>query len=300
MTESQSDGVVSDPEITGGIVDVQAIPRCIAAAIVQAQIACAAAIKDGTNKHHDYGYASAEQRITLGKAALNSAGLALLPFSWARIPGEPYDVMMIRWLLVHESGPSLELQTQTAVIPQGGRPMDKAEATAQTYATGYLYRLVCAIPNSDKSEDVDQRDDTKHQEPTPRPRRETRPKATASNGLTPRQVVNDLRKELGWEDHTAITKLAELNGLPTSKEWTAKHAATLTANMRLIHQIEERAQALELGRADLDGIVDFALGAGASERNLVLKAQECIDVITYMSKMPSAPADEAPAGGDYS
>lgn len=250
MKEHDSDGVVLEPETSGGIVAVQAIPKAIAAALVQAQVACATAGRDATNPNQNYSYTSAEQRIELGKGALNGAGLALMAASWCRVPGGAHDVLVIRWLLVHESGPSLELQTQTACIPQNGRPMDKAEATAMTYATGYLYRLVCAIPSSAKEEDVDQRDDRSH-EPPARPR--AAPKPAKSTGPSPKRLVDDLRRELGWEG-TAAIEVATSLGYPTPASWTAAQAAKIVKAMKIRAPLYARVAELEITSAELEGI----------------------------------------------
>ena len=45
------------------------------------------------------------------------------------------------------------------VLPEKGRPIDKAEAGARTYALSYFLRDLLLIPRVDEGSDVDQRDD---------------------------------------------------------------------------------------------------------------------------------------------
>ncbi len=57
---------------------------------------------------------------------------------------------------------------QMPVLPEKGRPVDKAEATALTYSLGYVLRGLLKIPRTADADDLDQRDD-RGRDPTPRP-----------------------------------------------------------------------------------------------------------------------------------
>lgn len=147
------------------------------AALVQAQTAIAPVEKGSTNAFHKYKYASGDDIIAAGRAALNGAGLAAFavrwtltetPFEWADDKGVLHPDVSIRLLvhyrLVHTSGEALDFEPfSVPVLPEKGRPIDKAEAGARTYALSYFLRDLLLIPRVDEGADNDQRDDSKHE-----------------------------------------------------------------------------------------------------------------------------------------
>ncbi|WP_394825014.1 ERF family protein [Pendulispora albinea] len=139
------------------------------AALVKAQTAARAVGKNSTNKHHNYQYAAMEDLIAEGGRALSSAGLALFALGWGFVPPGvegSHARVRIQYRLVHTSGESFNFApVDVPSIPGNGRPEDKAEAAARTFALGYFLRDLLLIPRVD--EQVDTRDDSQYQPPPP-------------------------------------------------------------------------------------------------------------------------------------
>lgn len=152
-------------------------PCAIIAALVLAQRAAKSVGKDGKNDWHGYRYATAESMLEEGRAALLSAGLVLMQTWWSvRPPAVEGEVarLGIRYVLAHESGATWELEREHSVIPEKGRPVDKAEAGALTASFGYTMRGLLALPRIEQGTDIDERDDRKYEPPRARaaPQRE--------------------------------------------------------------------------------------------------------------------------------
>jgi hypothetical protein len=117
----------------------------LALAIVQAQGAVEEASKDGRNPEDGYTYATADELVRVGKAALKVAGLALLPVSTDIVPCASGGVDLVRcFLLLHGSGASMPLTVRWPV--PGDKARDKAAASAYTSSLGYVMRDLLAIP----------------------------------------------------------------------------------------------------------------------------------------------------------
>ena len=145
----------------------------LAAALVAAQAAARAVGKDATNQFHRYKYASAEAIIEEGRGALGVGGLALLPLGWTfqrETPAHdksPVGTLFSRYRLLHgASGEALDLDVAWFVIPEKGRPEDKALAGALTTSLAYLLRGLLLLPREDADAAQDQRDDRNYE---PRP-----------------------------------------------------------------------------------------------------------------------------------
>ncbi len=149
------------------------MPPAMAAAVVGAQRAVRAVQKAATNQHHKYKYASSEYVIEEGRGALHDHGLALVQGAW-RVDLRPVQVsaqegtvtisgawLVIAYTLIHEAGGVVCWEAETAVIPDKGRPQDKAEATALTYSLSYAYRGLLSMFRVEEGQDVDARDDRK-------------------------------------------------------------------------------------------------------------------------------------------
>lgn len=155
------------------------MPPAIASAIAMAQGLMQRVGHDGKNQHHGYRYTSAEAVIEAAIEPMKKAGLGLVQCGWEPLPprcdtwfdvsdkGEQLEQRVsgparieIRYMLVHESGVAWWMPPVTMpVLPEKGRPMDKAEATALTYSLGYVLRGLLKIPRTDDADDLDQRDD---------------------------------------------------------------------------------------------------------------------------------------------
>lgn len=238
----------------------------ICKAIVEAQRKATAVHKDSKNKYHDYKYASAEAVLAEGRDALTSAGLALIATTWGYrdVPlangsefSKAVGEMTVEYLLLHESGEVASFASTTAVIPEKGRPLDKAQATALTYSLGYTLRGLLMIPRVDEDEDADARNDHGKREPDGRQKSEE--KRQAAQGPGPLQALQ-LCKQLAREqsDIPALMEkvfgVKDLHGLKAvSAETFAAGYASLVEMVRLrdeakalSHKIGDLCKALKL------------------------------------------------------
>lgn len=132
-------------------------PGTLASAIVLAQQAVKSVEKTSKNEFHKYKYAGTEAVLEEARAALSSAGLGVVPLGWSANEGR--TVLHVTYRLLHVSGESMDFPCETPIIPDKGRPQDKAEATALTYSLGYFLRGLLLIPRVDEEHEVDRRDD---------------------------------------------------------------------------------------------------------------------------------------------
>lgn len=146
--------------------EIASLPN-LSAALVTAQSNARSVGKDKTNTFHKYAYASAEAIIDEARAALTSAGLALCSagrrFAQLTAQGEkdPIGRVEITYRLVHTSGEAHEFTSSTFVIPEKGRPADKAESAAVTSDLAYTLRGLLLLPrDAEGGASVDGRDDT--------------------------------------------------------------------------------------------------------------------------------------------
>jgi hypothetical protein len=185
----------------------------LAAAIVKAQRSINNVEKE--SKHFQgYQYASSEAVIAEARKALNSAGLAVTAAEWTFAPNTatvgdesgktPAGHINVTYSLIHESGEERVYHTTTAVIPERGRPLDKAQSTALSYSLGYFLRGLLLIPRGE-ADSVDARVDTETTLPKPIP-----PKATLS--------VDDIKKVFQ-------TTLAAIKTMTTPEEQAAVRGA---------------------------------------------------------------------------
>jgi hypothetical protein len=134
----------------------------LAAAIVAAQRALPGVLKDAANSFHRYRYVSSENMIRECRAALHEAGLALVPVSETMRPAPDLAsfgaaaVLCASWELFHgASGESTPMAFEWPVVPEKGRPLDKALASARTTGLGYLLRDLLLAPRVDHEDDMD-------------------------------------------------------------------------------------------------------------------------------------------------
>lgn len=140
-----------------------------AKAMVRAISCCHAVEKNSTNSYHKYRYASADAIIETAREALASAGLALLPMEASLNGSErsgPDRFELVRtFVLLHESGEMTPLRVCWPVVPDNGRPLDKATAIADTLSLSYLLRDLLMMPRVDPSDDLNGRDDRSRPQP---------------------------------------------------------------------------------------------------------------------------------------
>lgn len=149
------------------------MPAALAAALVVAQATARAVGKDAKNQHHGYRYASAEGVIIEAREALTTADLALITVAWRFLSATTVDAetgeerparggparVVVDYLIVHKSGETYPIQTSTPVVPDKGRPPDKAEFAALTANLAYTLRGVLLMPRDDEQASIDARDD---------------------------------------------------------------------------------------------------------------------------------------------
>lgn len=134
----------------------------LATALAAAQASAHAVEKDATNSFHRYKYASAEAIIAEAKAALSGHGAALLPVEMSIVPAEalgsvaggPAAILRTRWAILHGSDRH-EMSADWPIIPDKGRPFDKAVAAARTASLGYLLRDLLQLPREEEGTGLD-------------------------------------------------------------------------------------------------------------------------------------------------
>jgi len=150
----------------------------LVAALLEAQQAIQGIAKDGENTFHRYRYVSAESMFRETRKVLADAGVSVLPLSTSirveersiRIPignrvvegVEGHGILCRRYLVAHRSGQSLEFSQEWPIVPENGRPLDKATGAADTASFSYFLRDLLLIPRVEQGTDLDgdDRDET--------------------------------------------------------------------------------------------------------------------------------------------
>lgn len=133
------------------------------AALVKAQQSVKPVEKDSKNSFHHYRYASSEDVISESRRALSSNGLAFAVTSYRVATTETGMMLHATYVLAHSSGECLEVLSETPIIPEKGRPEDKATATAETYNLAYTLRGLLLIERVEEGMQADARDDSGYQ-----------------------------------------------------------------------------------------------------------------------------------------
>lgn len=151
--------------------------------------------KDARNEFHRYNYTSAEAIYREVRAALHAHGLALVPVaSTLRGDAEKGYVVDLTFELTHAEGGSMTLSRSWPVIPDRGRPLDKAVAGALTTALSYLGRDLLLLPRVD--EEVDKREDRPHEKGPPKRERVPQRRQAPQDGPPPGAEAEDLRERI--------------------------------------------------------------------------------------------------------
>lgn len=146
----------------------------LAAALAEAQARAHGVEKDARNEFHKYRYASAEALISEAKEALRGTGLSLVPASTTIAPGVGVSdptvpaILTRTFVLLHASGESRDLSFSWPIVPDRGRPFDKAVASAATASLGYLLRDLLLMPRVAEGDDMDATSRDKAREKGPR------------------------------------------------------------------------------------------------------------------------------------
>lgn len=200
------------------------MPPKIAGALVKASRAAHAVEKKGTVKTNAYSYrfAGADALMSEAREALAEAGLAIVLTRWWPVVDDTGRTLFAAFLLCHEDGDTHEVGPyQMPVIERAGSGSDKCDASALTYATGYVMRGLLNLPRVEEGSQVDERDDSQAR---PRGQEAPPPKPSALELIaTALSTVEDLP---GWCDEYGA-KAAKAVGLEKLR------APLLTAAKRL-------------------------------------------------------------------
>lgn len=204
-------------------------------ALVAAQRAASAVTKDAKNQFHGYKYASAEAVIEEARHALNDAGLALTLLGWDRVPvlsgDHQHPRVEVRYRLVHESGVAVDVSASSYVIPEKGRPPDKAEAGALTTNLSYVLRALLLLPREEEGTSPDTRDDREYSPGRPAPRAEPVPKPTPSVDTTALagELINKLDQcQSHFDLSTLKPDLQKARPSFTEKQWADEIVPAMT------------------------------------------------------------------------
>lgn len=170
----------------------------LAKALIAAQASIKAIPHDARNDFHKYRYTSAEAILTECKAVLAANGLALLPGDQSIVALEGQLLLVRHFTLLHTSGEERLLTTAWPIVPDKGRPADKATASAATTSLAYLLRDLLLAPRVDPSDDLAGREDR------PEPARK-RPAATPSKDGTEQIGHEGAQKLITLADRKKVT-----------------------------------------------------------------------------------------------
>lgn len=209
----------------------------IAAKLIKAQAAAKSVKHDGHNTHQGYRYTSAEALIDEARACLLDAGLLLTlrAAKIVRLDGDGYSVtthtrsgdwtftvrahLACTWVIADDSE-VWELTSEWPIIPENGRPYDKATAAARTASLGYLLRDLLLLPRGEDGTGLDDerrdhgnekpRAPAKPAAPKPAPKADEKP---AAEKRTPEQskAIRDLIASLKIEG-PALQEVGKLAG----------------------------------------------------------------------------------------
>lgn len=146
----------------------------LAGALASARDKCKGALKSSTNTFHKYKYAGADEIIATASDALEGSGLGLIPLTEELTvlgSGVTCIYALNRCLLLaHSSGETVLLEIRGwPVVPEKGRPLDKAYAIALTTSLSYKLRDLLQMPRVDPGDDVAAQRDNGQRQAAPPP-----------------------------------------------------------------------------------------------------------------------------------
>ena len=231
-TTTPTNGQLTLPSRPGGL------PH-LARALVKAQKACRAVVKNSYNSYHKYAYANAEDIIAEGQETLSAAGISFCPESW-RVNGfqkdgqDRYELIRVCSLTEEQSGEEKILTCAWPIVVEKGRPLDKATAIAFTSSLEYILRDILLMPRVNSENDMNARDDRPAPPPQQRPNPPPTPAAATppANPLpSPDALINDAQYaelvnllRIGEDDPQSVAKqICNSFAIPTLKRLPAMH-----------------------------------------------------------------------------
>lgn len=138
----------------------------LTAALLAAQVALPQVTKDATNNFMKFNYVSAEGMIAACRSILHEQGLLAQRTGWATLPPNgsaiDYGSIVSHMKLVHVPSGQEQLDEITwPIVPEKGRPMDKAIAAALTSSLSYWLRDLLMVPREEE-DGMNSRDDRGH------------------------------------------------------------------------------------------------------------------------------------------
>lgn len=222
MTEIST--ILSDPPARRiSITDGTSVPSVMAQgcpsltlALAKARDRCKAASKDARNEYQKFDYASADQVIKVASEAMADSGLALLPVSeelYVLGNAQMACYALRRELILsHSSGEFVPLTIKGwPVVPDRGRPLDKAYAIALTSSLAYKLRDLLQMPRG-TSDDVA----ATPAPPQPQPQQVPDPNAQSSAAARPPTISEE--------------QLASLSAIARAKGRTLQEVQSMTAS----------------------------------------------------------------------
>jgi len=164
------------------------------AGMVQAARALREIKKDGNNTFHKYQYATAEAVLDACRTALAAGGMAVDASEWDIVSAGENTFMLHQTMrIVHESGECRRRKIVWPVVPERGRPLDKAVAVALTASLAYAVRGMLLAPRGIGEPDMSARDDREYQPPAanhkPKPKPKPKPAANPPANDGPSKMV---------------------------------------------------------------------------------------------------------------
>lgn len=176
----------------------------LCAALAAAQKKCRAVAHDAKNEFHRYRYTSSEAIIEEAKQAFADTGLALLPLGPQLTKFGEQLTLTRSLLLMHTSGETIPLVIEHwPVIPDKGRPLDKAFASAITTSLAYFLRDLLQMPRCDPEDDISGRED--------RPKEKKAEKPPVNN--TSPEVADKIQPWVDW-----LKKMPDIDAVNSTLE----------------------------------------------------------------------------------
>lgn len=166
-------------------------------ALVAAQKSINGIEKDGRNNFHRYSYTTAESMYRECRSVLDDHGLVVIPVGsivGPGIDGECPATLVRTYMISHVSGEMTTATQHWPIVPEKGRPIDKATAAADTASLGYFLRDLLLLPRVEEGTEID--DDARDKP------KDTKPPA-------PNPMAGILRGALGADDGRAHLKAAQ-------------------------------------------------------------------------------------------
>lgn len=151
-------------------------------ALLDAQRALTSVGKDAQNSFHRYSYTSSEGMLSACRDALHRAGLVVRRTHWTIDPSiSEFGVIRSTFVVAHPaSGGTISDETMWPIVPEKGRPFDKAVAGALTSSLNYFLRDLLQVPREEET--MDSRDDRNYE-----PKRRTFSPSDARGGEQPKE-----------------------------------------------------------------------------------------------------------------